>query len=632
VNTKGSARKTVRPGPTLVLLLLLFPLHAALGEISYDSASRVWKVASGPTEYLLAQKRGGVSLEYFGPRGGGPWTPYDAKKLRHPEHAPSVHSDLAGQVEGRVIDSTELDLISHRILPGKPGIESLELVYQHRSLPLRIRAEYCAWGSRGVITRRLWMWNTGRSALHVQRLQSLSWALPAGQYDLTYLYGGWGQERQVANESLGAGTRGFVSASGRSTNDYSPWFVLKNHELGVHYLAQLAYSGNWEMNFERPPLTADQPYWQNDLNVSLGMRFDYGGDLALQSGRESQLPEVAFTSSGVSLDNAANQLHRYQREFVVPRSSTNSPLLVQFNSWYPFPGKMNISEMKRCAELAAKLGAEVYVLDAGWYDKKDWGTELGDYEADRRAFPNGIEELANYVRKLGMKFGIWVEIENVGMNSAVFRDHPDLCLQYDGKPIERGVRRQLDFGKPEVRRWVRSVINRLVHSYGLEWLKIDYNIEIGEQFDPPGTEQRRGDTLYRHLMNYYSWLDGVREAYPRVLIENCATGGMRFDAGIMAHAHTTWLSDEVKPKPSVQLAYGCNARVQPRDLQPLDGGGYRTRRYSSERLAWLVGFYVSRSHERTIWNLEPRIYLDAGPGPACTAERFRLQTNAGHHC
>jgi alpha-galactosidase len=563
VNTKGVAGKILRPEPTLVLLFVLFPLRAALGEISYDSAARVWKIASGPVEYLLQQKRGGVSFEYFGPRGAASWTPYDPKKLRHSEGTQSVRSDLAGQVEGQDIDSTTLDLISQRISPVKPEIDSLELVYQHRTLPLRIRAEYCAWSDTGIITRRLWLQNLGRSALHVQRIESLSWGLPAGEYDLTYLYGGWGQERQIANESLGAGTRRFVSTSGRSTNEYSPWLVLNNHPLGVRYLAQLAYSGNWEMNFERPPLTADQPYWQNELNVSLGMRFDYGGDLTLQSGRVFQLPEVAFTSSGLSLDDAANQLHRYQREFVVPRSSTNTPLLVQFNSWYPFPGKMSVSEMKQCAELAAKLGAEVYVLDAGWYNKKDWGTELGDYEADRQAFPNGIEELANYVRKLGMKFGIWVEIENVGMNSAVFRDHPDWCLQYNGKPIQRGARRQLDFEKPEVRQWARSVIDRLVHSYGLEWLKIDYNIEIGEQFDPPATAQREGDILYRHLMNYYSWLDELRAAYPRLVIENCASGGLRFDAGIMAHAHTTWLSDEVKPKPSVQLAYGCTLEFTP---------------------------------------------------------------------
>jgi len=96
---------------------------------------------------------------------------------------------------------------------------------------------------------------------------------------------------------------------------------------------------------------------------------------------------------------------------VHPKVATNDPLLVQFNSWYPFPGKMTVDEMKRCADVAVELGAEVFVLDAGWYNQKDWSTELGDYRVDRVAYPNGLEELSNDVRSRGMKFGLWVEIE-----------------------------------------------------------------------------------------------------------------------------------------------------------------------------------------------------------------------------
>jgi alpha-galactosidase len=101
-------------------------------------------------------------------------------------------------------------------------------------------------------------------------------------------------------------------------------------------------------------------------------------------------------------------MHRYQREYAFALNPANNSPLVQFNSWYPFPGKMTIAEMKRCAALAAKMGADVYVLDAGWYNKKNWNTELGDYQADSVAFPNGIQELASYVRQLGMTFGLWV--------------------------------------------------------------------------------------------------------------------------------------------------------------------------------------------------------------------------------
>jgi alpha-galactosidase len=293
------------------------------------------------------------------------------------------------------------------------------------------------------------------------------------------------------------------------------------------------------------------------------MRPDFGGPLALAPRESFPSPAVAFTATGGDLDDGANRLHRYQREFVIPRTPTNNPLLVQFNSWYPFPGKMTVAEMKRCADAAAGLGAEVFVLDAGWFSSKNWSRELGDWTPNPQEYPHGIEELAQYVRSKGMKFGIWVEIENLGVDSRMFREHPDWCLTYNGKPLEVFERYHLNFAKPTVRAWARSVIDRFVKDYGIAWLKIDYNIDIGERFDPPGLFQRQGHILYDHLMNYYHWLDEVRAAYPGLVIENCSSGGTRFDLGIMAHAHTTWLSDEVRPLPSVQLGYGCTVEFIP---------------------------------------------------------------------
>lgn len=526
-------------------------------EIRFDATTSDWQLVSGKVEYVLQKKGGTVSLKYFGETAGPAWP------VVEPAHGSPGRYDLDGQVEGETIDPAGLTLISDKTSNLRPGVDQLTLVFTHKRIPLTLEADYVTWGETGVITRALIVRNTGTGAIHIQHLPSLNWALPPGQYDLSYLWGGWSQERQLGNEVLGPGAHKFVSSAGRSTNDYPPWFCLHNRDNGERYLAQLAYSGNWEMSFDRQPLRADERFTEKDLNVNLGMQFDFAGALKLDPVESFQLPAVAFTSSGSGLDEAANQMHRYQRSYAFARNPANDPPLVQFNSWYPFPGKMTVEEMKRCAELAAKMGAEVFVLDAGWYNKKNWSTELGDYQADPVAFPKGIQELADYVRHLGMKFGIWVEIENVGIDSQIFRDHPDWCLKYNGAPIRRDERLQLDFSKPEVRQWARSVIDRLVHEYGIEWLKIDYNIEIGNAFDPPASDLRRGDALYRQVVDYYSWLDEVRGAFPDLIIENCASGGLRFDSGIMAHTNTTWLSDEVRPRQSLQLAYGCTLEFTP---------------------------------------------------------------------
>jgi alpha-galactosidase len=553
----------VKPGAPMELILAAFLFTAlsspAEATVRFDSARLEWTLETGSVEYILRQKDGKVYLKYFGPSGQPGW---EAPAVTSgPPVAPGVRYEIAGRAEGEGISPENLELISHEINHPSNGVDALQLIYQHRRLPLQISVQYLTWGETGVLTRQLTLLNKGNKAIRIESLPSLALELPGGKYELTYLWGGWGHERQVATEPLLAGQRSFVSTRGRSTNGYSPWFCLASRDLGIRFLAALAYSGNWEMSFDRVP--DGRRFEEESLTVSIGMRPDFGGPLALTPRESFALPAVALTATAGDLDDGANQLHRYQRQFVIPRTPTNDPLLVQFNSWYPFPGKMTVEEMKRCADVAAKLGAEVFVLDAGWFSGKNWSRELGDWTPNTEEYPHGIEELAQYVRSKGMKFGIWVEIENLGVDSKMFREHSQWCLTYLGKPLLVFERYHLNFAKPEVRQWAHSVIDRLVRDYGIEWLKIDYNIDIGDRFDPPGLMERQGHVLYEHLMNYYQWLDGLRAAFPKLVIENCSSGGTRFDLGIMAHTHTTWLSDEVRPLPSVQLGYGCTVEFIP---------------------------------------------------------------------
>jgi len=526
--------------------------------VDYDASSRRWTLESGSVEYRLRQQNGAVLLEYFGPSGQPAWgeTP---KGPFESGYEPRRDHDISGQVEGQQLSPDDLELVSHAVERPRAGVEELKMVFKHRRLPLEITVLYTTWGDTGVFTQQLVLLNQGDRPLRVEALPSLSWRLPEGNYELTYLWGGWGNERQMATEKLGADRRSLVSSLGRSSREYSPWFCLHNEDRSVRYLAQMAYSGNWEMHFERLKPSKGRLV-DEELEVSLGIRFDFGGSLTLPPHGSFTAPMVAFTASGGDLDDAANQLHRYQRQFVIPHIPENDPLLVQFNTTWPFQRGMTADLLKPYADVAADLGAEIFVLDGGWTPNE---TMTGDWVADPKEFPHGIEELANHVRSKGMKFGIWVEIESLGYDSQTFKEHPEWCLTYNGQPIRESDRYHLDFAKPQVRQWARAVVDRLVHDYGIDWLKIDYNIYIGERFDRPGIEQRSGDVLDRHLRGLYSWWDDIRAAYPKLIIENCASGGGRFDLGIMARAHTSWLSDMTDPKASVQLGYGCTVEFIP---------------------------------------------------------------------
>jgi alpha-galactosidase len=196
--------------------------------------------------------------------------------------------EIWGLVEGQAVSPDTLKTISQ---------QAGSVVYRHARLPVEIEAQYRAWGETGVITRDLAVVNRGSEVAHIEHLPSLHWRLPKGEYSLTYLYGGWGQERQVATEKLGAGRRAFISDRGRSTALYSPWFYLHNDTTGMGYLGQLAWSGNWEMTFERHPGASNSPLSDQELTVELGMRFDFGGALALEPGERFELPRVAISTT-----------------------------------------------------------------------------------------------------------------------------------------------------------------------------------------------------------------------------------------------------------------------------------------------------------------------------------------------
>jgi alpha-galactosidase len=541
----------------LFLALSSAPLVQA--EIRQDPTRKLFILRSGSVEYRLAQSNGTVYLDYFGPTNAKIWELSPAQQ-GPPQHL-TARYETGGRLSAAGLFPDDLEFVHSEISHPRESVDELKLTFRHRNLPLEFSVVYDTMGATGVITRQTTILNVGSAPAGIDSLPSLSWSLPPGEYELTYLWGNWSRERQETTEVLGPGTREFLSAVGRSSGRFSPWFCLRNQKLGVRYLAQLAYSGNWQMSFERTP--SGGALEAEDLAVSLGMRFDANGPLVLPPGGTFTIPLVAFTASAGDLDETANQLHRFQRDFVFARTPANQPPLVQFNSWYPFPGPGTVADMKRCADVAAALGVDVFVLDGSWFsdDEKNPLANVGDWDPKASFLPNGLGELSNYVHGKGLKFGLWVEMEAAGLRSRVAQEHPDWLFAVDGKPYYMG-RYHLNFAKPEVRAWARAHLDRLIRDNRLDWVKFDYNVEFGERLDQPATG-RQGTVLYDHLYGYYQWLDGLRAAYPNLVIENCASGGMRFDLGMTAHTHTTWLSDVVDPKASVQLGYGCTVEFAP---------------------------------------------------------------------
>jgi alpha-galactosidase len=551
----GSLGRSTSGRCSLVVALVLLATPVRAQRVVHDSARQTWTLRSGPVLYRLSVQDGRVALDFF-----GPGTREDSLTRVLPSYPRMAALELTGTVAGQPVDTTSLRLTSQQVATVSPGVDELRLTLRHSTAPLEVEERYVTWGETGVVTRELTVTNRGSSAIAVNLAPT--WMLPGGEYLQRSLYGSWGQERQLDTQPLGVGARRFEQTHGRSSKGYVPWLSLRNQRSGIEYLAELAWSGNWAMQVERTSGENDIALANRPIAVQMGPRHDAGAPLSLAPGASFAFPRLALTASAGDLDDVANQMHRYQRAYVSPPAPGNRPLLVQFNSWYPFGQDVDVERLKQSADVAAALGAEAYVLDSGWYVDKDWVLELGDYQVSRRKFPRGLEELAGHVHSRGMKFGLWVEIENVGRESRMFREHADWCMSYDREPVINDRRCQLDFAKPEVRQWARATVERLITTYHLDWIKIDYNIDAGDHFDSASAEHT-GTRLADHVSAYYEWLDELRAAHPQLVVENCSSGALRLDSGIIAHTHTTWVSDVVAAKQSLQLGYGCTLQFSP---------------------------------------------------------------------
>ncbi|MGN6469556.1 MAG: alpha-galactosidase, partial [Rhizobiaceae bacterium] len=192
------------------------------------------------------------------------------------------------------------------------------------------------------------------------------------------------------------------------------------------------------------------------------------------------------------------------------------------------------------AERAARIGAERFVLDDGWFGKRDDDTtSLGDWHVDRRKYPDGLAPLIQHVEGLGMRFGLWVEPEMVNLDSELARAHPDWIILPAGRePITGRGQHVLDLTNAAVTDHLFERLDALLSEYRIDYLKWDMNRDLTLAVDRDGMS-----LLRRQVHAVYALIDRLGAAHASVEIESCASGGARIDYGILKRTHRVWLSD-----------------------------------------------------------------------------------------
>ncbi|GLH65244.1 hypothetical protein PG301_30830 [Parageobacillus sp. G301] len=234
------------------------------------------------------------------------------------------------------------------------------------------------------------------------------------------------------------------------------------------------------------------------------------------------------------------------------------PILI--NNWEATYFNFNEEKILRLAKTAAELGIELFVLDDGWFGKRDNDrSSLGDWFVDKRKLPNGLAGLAANINNMGMRFGLWLEPEMVSVDSELYRKHPDWCLHVPSRPRSEG-RNQLvlDYSRKEVCDYIIQAISNVLASAPISYVKWDMNrhmTEIGSAALPP---ERQRETAHRYILGLYRVMEEITSRFPHILFESCSGGGGRFDPGMLYYMPQTWTSDNTDAVARLKIQYGTS--------------------------------------------------------------------------
>ncbi|OAN89989.1 alpha-galactosidase [Sulfitobacter geojensis] len=358
--------------------------------------------------------------------------------------------------------------------------------------------------------------------VHLQWLAAPVLPAPQAASEMLDFSGRWCGEFQQQRTPWSAGIRQRESRTGRTGHEHFPALIVPctgtANTHGDAYAFHYGWSGGHRMIAEELPDGRRQIQFGNasDTEVAPATRFDTA--------------PLYATFSAHGLNGCAAAFQRHLRDRIITWAKPETPRPVHYNCWEAVYFDHDIPKLQDIATRAAALGAERFVLDDGWFGKRDDDTtSLGDWTVDLRKYPQGLGPLIDHVHATGMTFGIWFEPEMINPDSDLFRAHPDWVLG-DTDQILGRQQKVLNMALSAVRDYLFDAIAAILAAYAVDYIKWDHNRVL----PTPDAAQARGT---------YDLLARLRAAFPQVEIESCASGGGRIDFGILEHTQRVWLSD-----------------------------------------------------------------------------------------
>ena len=572
-------RQLVRVSTALAGALCLWTAAAQTaaspGSIRFDASRRIWLLTTRESSYALGVDANGTLQHLY---WGAPlWriedipaaaprrdiSSFDPRQMLENEEYPAWGGPRYYEPALKIAMPTgnrdlTLRYVSHRIKANDLEIDVGDIGNDR----VQVTLHYRVYPEYGILRRSASVHNRTAAPLMLESAQSAAFYLPAGDgYNLTYLTGRWASETQVQREPIREGHRVLESRKGHTSHNFNPWFAIDrgdtSEDHGGVWFGALAWSGNWRITVEQTPY--------RQVRVTGGLNtFDFA--YSLRPGESLQTPEFYAGYSAAGFGGASRLLHRFEVDQVMP-GGLKAPLRsVLYNSWEATTFNVEEAGQKALADKAASVGVELFVVDDGWFGKRNNDRAgLGDWFVNKEKFPNGLNGLISHVLSKGMKFGLWVEPEMVNADSDLYRAHPDWVIHFPDRPRSE-LRHQmvLNLAREDVKEYLFGVLDKLATEHKIAYFKWDMNRAISEPGwpDVPLPEQR--ELWVKYTQNYYELLDRLRAKHPGLEIESCSGGGGRVDLGVLRRVDEVWPSDNTDAFDRLRIQEGFTMAYTPK--------------------------------------------------------------------
>lgn len=486
---------------------------------------------------------------------------------------------------------------SYEILSGKPSLSPLPACYtesdqEAQTLLLHLKDEYlqCTltlfytiYEDRPVLCRSARLTNNSANTLRLERFMSFSLDLPDADWQKLVLAGAWARERNIEISNLHTGIQSIYSLRGHSSHNYNPFMALKRKETtefsGECFGFSLVYSGNFLCEADVDPYSTTR--------ISMGIH-PYTFSWPLDSGQSFQSPEGVIVYSENGLNAMSQTFHSLFQKRLARGVWRDRPRPILLNSWEGVYFRVESQKILEMAAEAAALGAEMFVLDDGWFSgRSSERAGLGDWIEDPDKLPEGIGKLSESIQKMGLQFGLWFEPEMISRHSKLYEKHPEWVLHVPGRRISAGRRQYvLDFSNPEVVDYIAAQMEAILDRADISYIKWDMNRSLSEVYSSCYSPGEQGTVYHRFILGVYSLYERLTKRYPQILFESCASGGARFDPGMLYYAPQAWTSDDTDAVERLKIQYGTSM------LYPISSMGSHVSAVPNHQLHRLTSLHM----------------------------------------